>query len=324
MWMPALGGLAVGIIGYFAPRTMGVGYDNIEQVLAGRLTGTALLVLVVLKFVSWSIALGSGTSGGTLAPLFTIGGGVGALAGGAVASALPQLGIDPRIAALVGMAAIFAGASRALLASVVFAFETTLQPLGLLPLLGACTAAYLVSCFLMRHTIMTEKIARRGVRVPSDYAADFLDQLSVGQVATREVTVIRGHDRVGEVRAWLLSGAPGSAHQAFPVVDADRRLQGLLPRSAFEDRRTHDDVEVAALLDQPATVTFEDRSLRDAADQMAEHGVERLVVVAADDSRHLRGILTRTDLVLAHRARLGHERVAVRTARRKADATPVP
>ncbi|HEX2670074.1 MAG TPA: chloride channel protein, partial [Polyangiaceae bacterium] len=196
MWWPALGGLAVGGVGYFAPRTMGVGYDNIEHVLSGSLTGQALFLLFTLKFVSWVIALGSGTSGGTLAPLFTIGGGLGATLGALAAQLEPGLGIDPRIAGLVGMAAIFAGASRALLASVVFAFETTLQPLGLLPLLGGCSAAFLVSCLLMRNTIMTEKIARRGIKVPSEYAADFLDQVRVGDFATRDVIAFAATDTV--------------------------------------------------------------------------------------------------------------------------------
>jgi chloride channel protein, CIC family len=172
MWWPALGGLVVGVVGFFAPRTMGVGYDNIEQIVAGDLGGRALAVLCGLKLISWSISLGSGTSGGTLAPLFTIGGGLGALLGAGVVALAPALGLDVRIAALVGMAAMFAGASRALLASVVFAFETTRQPIGLLPLLGGCSAAFLISCLLMKNSIMTEKIARRGVQVPSEYSAD--------------------------------------------------------------------------------------------------------------------------------------------------------
>jgi CIC family chloride channel protein len=136
MWWPALGAIAVGVCGFFAPHTLGVGYDNIDRILEGEIAGPALLALGTLKFVSWSISLGSGTSGGTLAPLFTIGGGLGAMLGEAAAHAFPHLGIDPRIAALVGMAAMFAGASRALLASVVFAFETTRQPIGLLPAPG--------------------------------------------------------------------------------------------------------------------------------------------------------------------------------------------
>ena len=133
MWWPAIGGVAVGVVGYFAPLTLGVGYTNIEDIVAGHLAVGALAFLCVMKFISWSIALGSGTSGGTLAPLFTIGGALGALAGFGLVAIAPGLGIDPRIAGLVGMAAIFAGASRALLTSVVFAFETTQQPQGQQP-----------------------------------------------------------------------------------------------------------------------------------------------------------------------------------------------
>jgi H+/Cl- antiporter ClcA len=161
MWRPAVGAVAVGVVGVVAPRTMGVGYSNIDDLLSGHLAGSVLLWLCVMKFVSWSIALGSGTSGGTLAPLFTIGGGLGSVLGGCLLVAAPSLGIDPRMAGLVGMAAMFAGASHATLASVVFAFETTRQPMGLLPLLGGSTAAYLASCLLMRTSIMTEKIARK-------------------------------------------------------------------------------------------------------------------------------------------------------------------
>src|SRR2546425_4693887 len=210
MWWPAVGGIAVGVIGYWIPQTMGVGYENIEHILSGSMTGQALVLLGSLKFVSWALALGSGTSGGTLAPLFTIGGALGALLGVGGAFVLPHVGIDPRLAALVGMAAIFAGASRTLLASVVFAFETTRQPFSLLPLLGGCTTAYLVSCLLMQHSIMTEKIARRGVRVPAEYAADFLAQVLVRDQASRDVVVFRGDDAVEVVRRWLDSGTPGS------------------------------------------------------------------------------------------------------------------
>jgi H+/Cl- antiporter ClcA len=184
MWWPALGGIAVGVVGIFSPRTLGVGYNNIEDFISGRVVGEAVIFLSVMKFLSWSISLGSGTSGGTLAPLFTIGGGTGVFLGELLEAAFPHAGIDARICGLVGMAAMFAGASRALLTSVVFAFETTLQPLGLLPLLGGCTAGYLVSALLMRNTIMTEKLARRGVRVPTEYAADYLDQVHVRDVYT--------------------------------------------------------------------------------------------------------------------------------------------
>jgi len=306
MWWPALGGLAVGGVGYFAPRTMGVGYDNIEHVLAGSLTGQALLLLFTLKFVSWVIALGSGTSGGTLAPLFTIGGGLGATLGALAAHAAPGLGVDPRIAGLVGMAAIFAGASRALLASVVFAFETTLQPLGLLPLLGGCSAAFLVSCLLMRNTIMTEKIARRGIRVPSEYAADFLDQVRVADFATKEVIAFAASDTLAHLRQWFESRAHGSRHHGFPVVSESGQLLGVVTRHEIAEPSAGAELRVEELLRraQATPVVFDDNSLREAADLMVSSGIGRLPVVSRAAPERVIGMLTRSDLLAAHARRL--------------------
>lgn len=174
MWWPAIGAVVVGIVGYFAPYTMGVGYDNIQHLLTGKLPIAMLFSLFFLKYISWVVSLGSGTSGGTLAPLFTIGGALGALLGVGLIYIFPSLPISIATAALVGMAAMFAGASRALLTSIVFAFETTAQPNGLLPLICACVAAYFVSFFLMKGSIMTEKIRRRGVSTPESYHPDIL------------------------------------------------------------------------------------------------------------------------------------------------------
>jgi chloride channel protein, CIC family len=182
MWWPALGAVAIGVIGYFAPRTMGVGYDNIRTLLTGSAPLSIVAVLCFLKYLSWSISLGSGTSGGTLAPLFTIGGALGCLLGTGVLHYFPGCGINPATAALIGMAAMFAGASRAWLTSIVFALETTGQVNGLLPLLGACVAAYFVSFFLMKGSIMTEKIQRRGVKAPDVYEPDVLRSVTVREL----------------------------------------------------------------------------------------------------------------------------------------------
>ncbi|MEP7365307.1 MAG: chloride channel protein [Acidobacteriota bacterium] len=230
MWWPAIGGLVVGVVGYYAPLTMGVGYDNIENILGGTITGTALATLLVMKFVSWSISLGSGTSGGTLAPLFTFGGALGALLGSGAAALIPSLGMDPRTAALVGMAAMFAGASQALLASVVFAFETTLQPFGLLPLLGGCSMAYLVARLLMENSIMTEKIARRGLRLSVDYSVDMLTSLRIRDAASTNVVSVRAEQTLEEVRHWLGTHQAGSTHTGFPVLDERGHLVGLITR----------------------------------------------------------------------------------------------
>ena len=300
MWWPALGGIAVGIVGYFAPDTLGVGYTNIEGIVAGHFTAAALIVLCVAKFVSWSIALGSGTSGGTLAPLFTIGGALGGAIGFAAAALLPRLGVDPRIAGLVGMAAMFAGASRALLASVVFAFETTLQPMGLLPLLSGCTAGFLVSSLLMKNTIMTEKLARRGVRVPMEYGADYLDRIAVADACSRAVVTLRDDQRISEVHALV------PTHQGFPVVDRDGKLIGVVTRRDFIDREPY--TRVGDLIRRPPAVVFPDMSLRDAADHMVREDVGRLPVVERHEPSRVVGILTRSDLLSAHAQRLDEQR----------------
>jgi CBS domain-containing protein len=304
MWWPAIGAVAVGVVGYFAPRTLGVGYNNISDLISGHLAVKAALFLCLMKFISWSIALGSGTSGGTLAPLFTLGGAIGLALGAAAAHLFPHAGIDVRIAALVGMAAIFSGASRAMLASAVFAFETTLQPLGLLPLLGGCAASFLVSSLLMRHSIMTEKIARRGVRVPAEYAADFLDTVLVRDVASRAVVTLRGTDTMEAVRKWVASGEKGTSHQGFPVLDESGWLVGVVTRRDLLDPATAPDRTVRDLIRRPPKVVYDDNTLRDAADHMVNHDIGRLPVMARAEPSKLVGIITRADVLRAHRRRL--------------------
>jgi chloride channel protein, CIC family len=313
MWWPALGAVVTGVVGYLAPRTLGVGYDNIEGILGGSITGRALLFLATMKFVSWVVALGSGTSGGTLAPLLTVGGGLGALLGGAALALVPGLPLDVRVAALVGMAAMFAGASRALLTSVVFAFEATRQPAGLLPLLAGCGAAYLVSCLMMKNTIMTEKIARRGARVPAEYSADFLDTVLVRDHAHRDLVTLRGSETVAAARAFLASGGVGSAHQGFPVVDATGALLGVVTRRNLLDAASPEATPVRALLDRPAVVVYEDESLRDAADRMVMAGVGRLPVMERGEPAHPVGIITRSDVLAAHVHRIDAARRPVRS-----------
>jgi chloride channel protein, CIC family len=310
MWWPAIGAVTVGVVGYFAPRTMGVGYDNIQDIISGRLVGTTLALLCALKFVSWSVALGSGTSGGTLAPLFTLGGALGALLGGTASWVVPSLGVDARIAALVGMAAMFAGASHATLASVVFAFETTRQPMGLLPLLGGCTAAYLISCLCMRTSIMTEKIARRGLHIKTEYSVDVLSQALVKDFVTRSVVVLAADDRVGDTREWIASDDKDAGHGAFPVVDASGDLIGVLTRRDVLNRSQHDDTRLDDMIRRAPEVTYEDCSLREAADKMVNGGIGRLPVVARSAPKTVVGIVTLRDLLSAHRRRLDGERLA--------------
>jgi H+/Cl- antiporter ClcA len=304
MWWPAMGAVAVGVVGFFVPHTMGVGYDNIDNILNGSLLGQALIVLFVMKFVSWAISLGSGTSGGTLAPLFTIGGGLGAALGALVIMLFPNCGVDVRIAALVGMAAMFAGSARALLASMIFAFETTMQPYGLLPLLAGCSASYLISSLMMRQTIMTEKIARRGVNVPHEYSADFLAQIPVRDYATYKVFSLHIDDTIVQVRRWFISGEEGSLHHGYPVLDKNERLAGAITHKDIEVYNGADTVTIRELTKGPIIAIFEDHSIKEAADMMAVYRVSRIPVVAKEDPYKIIALISRNDVLTARRKHL--------------------
>jgi CIC family chloride channel protein len=300
MWWPALGGFAVGLVGYWVPQTMGVGYDLISDIINGNLALSALALLGFAKWLSWSIALGSGTSGGTLAPLFIIGGSLGGGFATWLVGVFPQWGISPGLAGLVGMAAMFAGSSRALLTAIVFALEVTHQPNSLLPLLGGCGLAYLTSSLFMRTTIMTEKISRRGVTVPDQYSADPLDQVNVASVYSQDVVTLRDEQRVEEVRDWLSGNMASTHHQGFPVIDAHGHLQGVVTRRDIWRLDALGDAVVADLIRRPPIVITADSTLRQAADQMVRMGVGRLVVVVPSAPNVVRGIITRSDIIKAH------------------------
>jgi len=304
MWWPAIGAVAIGAVGYFAPRTLGVGYDNISGVLNGTILGWTALSLAVMKLISWTISLASGTSGGTIAPLFIIGGAFGSALGAMGNALLPTAHIDIRIAALVGMAAIFAGASRAMLTAVVFAFETTLQPLGLLPLLGGCSAAYLISSFLMENTIYTEKVARRGFLVPTEYSADDLEQQSVKNAYTKDVVSLHSKQSIHDVRKWLIDKKMDSHHHAFPVLDENNQLLGLVTYREIMETDLPLSENITQLIKRPPAVIYEDNSLRLASDHMVREGVGRLIVVKRNNPGKMIGIISRSDILAMHDKRL--------------------
>jgi CBS domain-containing protein len=199
---------------------------------------------------------------------------------------------------------MFAGASHALLAAVVFTFEITRQPFGLLPLLAGGTAAYFVSLLLSRTSIMTEKLARRGATVRVEYTADYLAQRLVRETAKGDVVSLRAWDSLRDVRAWLSSHAPGSSHQGFPVVDEAGMLVGVLTRRDLIGSTEDESVPLLALVRRVPVVVFADNTLRDAADHMVRAGVGRLPVVDRDAPSVVIGMISRSDLLGAHAGRL--------------------
>ncbi|OQP46843.1 chloride channel protein [Niastella yeongjuensis] len=297
-WWPAIGGLAVGLVGYFAPYTLGVGYENITHVLSGQMTLQLIVSLAVMKFISWAIALGSGTSGGTLAPLLTIGGATGAALGIGAMAIFPQAGISVSMAALIGMSAMFAGASRALLTSIIFAIETTGQENALLPLLAGCIAAYIVSYFLMEHTIMTEKIARRGVKTPDIYQPDVLEKITVEQVLS-DATVIEGHTSIKEVRSWL-EQQKEQQRNYYIVVNNEGIFKGIVSASNLFSMHHEISQPIETLIKRKATVISPRNTLKAAVQLMASENVDVLPVVDRANNSVL-GVLSYTDVLSGYR-----------------------
>lgn len=295
MWYPALGGLFVGVIGYIAPRTLGVGYENITAILSGNLSIQVILSLCFLKFISWAVALGSGTSGGTLAPLLTIGGAFGALLGAAILNFFPQSGINIPLSALIGMASMFAGASRALITSVIFALETTGQSNALLPLLGACLASYFVSFFLMEHTIMTEKIASRGVKTPYSYESDILERLIVEDVVNPIGIAIGEENSILEIRERI-KGENGDQSNYFVVSNKNGDFKGIVSRDTILNSDNAPENTIERLLNGRFIPVRLHDSLRRAAEIMAIQNVDVLPVTAENDTNMI-GVISYRDIL---------------------------
>jgi len=294
MWWPALGGLAVGIGGYFQPRALGVGYDVIGDLLHNQLALGVIAGLLAVKLVIWLVALGSGTSGGVLAPLLMLGAGLGAM----LAPWLP--GADPALWPLVFMAATMGGMMRAPVMAVVFAFELTHDANALLPLLAAAAGAYGFTVLAMGRSILTEKIARRGHHIYREYGTDPLERHSVAEVMTAQPRSIDG----GSMVAGVLAAHFGAdqAHRAYPVL-RDGQLLGMLDRAALAGQPG--DALVGTLFGaNPPLVALPHETCRAVATRLAVHGLEP----------RLLGIVSRSDLIKATAGLHAeeHERSALR------------
>lgn len=308
MWWPAIGAVAVGAIGYFAPETMGVGYSNISLLLTGDVPLKILFSLCVLKFISWSVSLGSGTSGGTLAPLFTIGGGMGALLGMLTMQFFPMANINLATAALVGMAAMFAGASRALLTSIVFALETTGQWHGLLPLIGACTTSYFVSFFLMKGSIMTEKMERHGLTPPETFEPDVLEQVLARNAMDTNVSVLSADNTVAEAREWIKKHAAQEEFTTFIVTDKAERILGLVQRIDIFSKEYDNDALIPSLIKGRVAYIYPNNQLSLAIDIMDKYDIDILPVVKRDETLKVIGVISRKGIfAIYHRRRNDEE-----------------
>jgi chloride channel protein, CIC family len=313
MWWPVLGGLAVGLVGLVFPQALGVGSEHVQAMAAGQAAFGFLVAMLICKTLAWMIALGSGTSGGVLGPLLLMGGALGGTLAGLV-NGPGGASVPVGLWVLVGMAAVFAGATRTPLTSVIFALELTHNSNALLPVLIACTVSDLVSITLLRYSIMTEKIARRGVSIGHEYELDALSQHSVSQVMSREVETVPQSLPLRRL-CDLFYGNDGRArHQGYPVVDDKGKLVGMVTRSDLPQYALCQDLGWLVVADvmgsRPPIVAWPEESLRDAAERMLAAGVGRLPVVLADAPDRVIGMLSRSDVfkALARRAEEEHRR----------------
>lgn len=310
-WWPAAGGLVLGLVGYFVPRTLGSGYGTIADLLNGRLPLALVALIFVFKPFVTLTALGSRTSGGTLAPMFMTGAALGALFAGVTNHLFPGAGLSAGACAVLAMAAFFGTAARAPFAFIIFAFEMVRSYDAVLPLMLVVVVAHGVGLATMKHSVMTLALGRKGLRVNQEYEADVFRQVTVGSVMDGEPITVGADTSVAELSARIARGEPGLLrHPAFPLVDSHQQLAGIVTRGdlvrAFERDPSGQSTVLSAGTPDPA-VAFPDESVDAALDRMLRRGCGRLPVVDRDHPRRVVGYLGRTAILNARLQRISEE-----------------
>ncbi|MGH3504172.1 MAG: chloride channel protein [Nocardioidaceae bacterium] len=303
MWWPAIGGLVIGIGGLIEPRALGVGYDVIQELLDGSAAMSLVVGILVVKTLIWSLSLGSGTSGGVLAPVFMIGGALGAVVG----QILPD--VTPGFWALVALAAVVGGVMRSPFTGVIFSLELTHDWGALLPLVVAATLAYGLSALVLKRSVLTEKIARRGFHLTREYDIDPLEVLFIHEVMDLEFVSFPAGTPAADVAATFvaehrqLRDRQHRQHRQrlYPIIDDQDRLVGIVTRRDMLDvalSGEHADWPIESLAVTQPAVCYPDETLRTVAYRMADLGVSRMPVVDRDDHKSLIGIVTLVDLLV--------------------------
>jgi chloride channel protein, CIC family len=314
MWWPAIGGLAVGLGGLIFPQALGVGYDTIGMLLQGNVALKIFAGVLLVKSLIWIISLGSGTSGGVLAPLLMM----GAALGGIESIFLPHFGLG--FWPLVSMGAILGGTMRSPFTGIVFAIELTHDVNMLLPLLVACFIAHCFTVLTLKRSILTEKISRRGYHLSREYGLDPLEILFTREVMRTDVVALPGEGTLEEARNMIANGRHPHGQHLFPVVDKENSLLGVVTRRELFRLFDQAPGEAPAKhLSEIATpeliVAFADEPLRVIVQRMAETGLTRLPVLAPDGDRRLVGMISLNDLLRARTQSLAEERTRERVLR---------
>jgi CIC family chloride channel protein len=313
MWWPALGGLVVGIGGLVFPQALGVGYDTIGALLTGDVARTTIFGILIVKSIIWAVSLGSGTSGGVLAPLLMMGGALG----GVEAMFFPHEGAG--FWPLISMGAILGGTMRSPFTGLIFAFELTHDQNVLLPLLVASVIAHLCTVLLLKRSILTEKVARRGYHLSREYAVDPLEIQFVREVMRTNLVAFSAGSTLDDVRNTLSTSHGPRGQHLYPVVDPDRRLEGVITRKhlrkMLDSVRPNTAQRLSDVARRDPIVAYADEPLRVVVYRMAETGFTRLPVVERGQYPKLVGMISLQDLLAARTRNLTEERTRERVLR---------
>jgi CIC family chloride channel protein len=314
MWWPAIGAVVVGIGGLIFPRALGVGYDNIALLLRQPVTIEFMVGLLVVKSIIWIVALGSGTSGGVVAPILMI----GASLGGLEALFLPHFGTG--FWPLVSMGATMAGVMACPFTGVVFAVELTHDFNMMMPLLISCFLSYFLIVLTMKRSILTEKISRRGYHLSREYAIDPLEILFTREVMRPNVVALPSEVTLDEAREMIRPGEKPRGQHLFPVVDEEKHLVGIVSRNhlmkAYEEAQSAaSQIKLHEIASPNPVVAFANEPLRVVVYRMIETGFTRFPVMDPQDEKRLLGMVALDDLLRARSRSLEEERARERVLR---------
>ncbi|MGA7985463.1 MAG: chloride channel protein [Burkholderiales bacterium] len=302
MWWPAIGGLIIGVGGLFEPRALGVGYDVIGTLLAGRATLALIVGILVVKTLIWSLSLGSGTSGGVLAPVFMIGAALGSL----LAYVFPP--VAPGFWALMSLAAVVGGVMRSPLTGIVFAMELTHQWDAVMPLVVSSTVAFLLSVLVLRRSVLTEKVVRKGTHLTREYSVDPLEVFLVSELMPRSFLCFRGGTVLESALAEAAAAWSGAANRRlahvqrlYPVLDEAGLLAGVVTANQLH-RAADPKAPIDELMEREPVVGHPDMTLRELANLMAERQVSSVPIVDRSDPRRVLSVMA-LDQVLEARLR---------------------
>jgi chloride channel protein, CIC family len=308
---PALGALGLGIVGFFIPRVLGSGYDTIEDIINNHLAVTIVVLVLVFKAFVVLLSLGSGTSGGTLAPMFMISAALGNVFAVMVNKLSPGAHLSPAAFAIAAMGALLGASARATFTFMFCAFETTRDFHALLPVMLVCVLADAVAYHTMPASIMTQKFAKRGMAVPAEYEPAVLKSILVREIMARNVPVIAPDVPVGEVAERLAKKEAGfDVMEGVPIVSASGELMGIVTQRDLLRALKEDPLGRRAVLPEKprkVIVAYEDELAYDALLRMLQNDVGRLPVVTRKDPKRLVGFLNRASFLAAWKRHVEEE-----------------